>query len=459
MAGFSFAKPQVSSPEPAKSNLLVVGHGGCGANALRAVLGKYDPDEHRYLSLLTIESNRQVLESCSKVEGEAAKKWIENPDRFRRIQLGEKGLGAGGNMEAAEQMARAKIDEVREYLTQFDNAVLIGGGGGGTCGAMPVVAQALSELEIPTYAILTMPRVVEGGRKARKAITVRDRMLTLCPTTIIKNECIPNKSLTYSGIWREINEGSLFWILWLLKALLQDQGDVIDLDGSDWKTATSVGRYTLPGFYDASNGLDDLERGLLGNPYLDARIIENALAVDFWFEGNWPVEEHDRVVGFIRDRMEHNDREDEIELKWGIREKGVPEGTKTVGFVAFAEKGPDDDRDHGEIARAKVVVPIQVQAALQPEVPDESDAPISGGEDGSTSAVAGSIDDRPQKTPFVGLVRGKKVQAEASPELVARYNALFASKPTLELVQAAKVVQRDLEHETSHVFDVPTGLS
>lgn len=423
------------SAVPAKSNLLVVGHGGCGANALKATLKKYDPEENSHLSLLAIESNQRVLASCSAVsrgtnEGFLAK-WLDLRGRFCKIQLGDKGLGAGGDVARGEEMARRQIDEIKACLTQCDNAVLIGGGGGGTCGSMPVIAEALMELDKPTYAILTMPRVIEGPKKAIKANAIRDRMFQLCPTTLIENERIPNKALPYSGIWNEINEGSLFWILWLLKALLQDEGDVIDLDGSDWKTAMGVGKYTLPGFYDASQGLDNLEKGLLGNPYLDARIIAKALAVVFWFEGIWSVQEHDQVVECVRSKMKHDDRDEELELKWGIREYGVPEGMKTVGFVGFAKEGPDS---LGEYRRTKVNIPLGMET----------------GNGKNTDPV---------QVQFEGVVGGKKIPATASPDLVTRYSALFARIPSLKLYQEAEEVQRKLRQETGITFDVPVKPS
>jgi cell division GTPase FtsZ len=476
MEGADIVKKE--EPDPlavqAKSNLIVVGFGGCGKNAIRAALEKYDPEINRYVSFKLLETNKRVLTSCSAVaegtESGNLEKWLKLPERFRTLQLGQEGLGAGGDMDKGEELARLKIDEMEEYFAEFDNAVLIGGGGGGTCGAMPVIAEALNRLAKPTYAILTMPRFMEGQKKAGKATRIRDRMLGLCPTTLVENEHIPNKTLSYSGVWKEINEGSLHWILWLLKALLQDEGDIIDIDGADWRTATSVGKHTVPGYFDASNGLDSMEEGLLGNPYLNAEgVIKKALAVDFWFEGLWPVEHIERVVKFIRSKMEHGEREEELELKMGIREAGVPKGTKTVGFVAFAKEGPDAPSADQKV---KVSIPLKLDEA--PALPAiEAPVPPAIGEPApDQAATEASVHDSTNgvpappmepngngnghKVPFVGVINGKKVSTEVSPAVVTQqdYDNHFRKNPSLDVFREGQELQKKLREETGLTFDV-----
>ncbi len=423
--------------EEAKSNLLVVCVGGCGSNALRTALKRHDPGKNPYLSFLGIESNRKVLKSCLSLEGDDdlgfLPQWLEQGEQLKSIQLGDLGLGAGGDIEKGEEMAKQKIADIKKYFEQFDNAILIGGGGGGTCGAMPVIAEALQELQKPTYAILTIPPLDEGPRRVEKAELIRDRLRALCPTTLIRNENIPDKNLSFSGAWTEINEHSLFWILWLLRSLLQEVGDVRDLDGSDWKSGVGIGNYTIPGFYDASKGLDGLEKGLLGNPYLDVQIIERALSVLLWFEGYWPIEDHNRVVECIQKRIS-NRSDPNLEFKSGIREKGVPEGTKTVGFVAFAKEGPSR-----AVQEAPTELPHLAVSVLPPV-----DVPKDNG-NGKGSYVT-----------FAGIVNGVRQECRAPQELAERYRALWKRAPSIAIWDEAEDVQKILRETTGIVFDVPT---
>jgi cell division GTPase FtsZ len=445
-----------SSAELAKSNLLVAGHGHCGVNSVLETLRRSDPAKDTYLGTMVIESNKRALSSFTegkdKKECGFLSKWLTLPERFKCIQIGDTGLGTGGDTAEGERMAKAKLGLIIPYLREFDNVIQIGGGGGGTCGSMPVIAEVLQGLDIPTYAMLTMPTIMEGPKRAARARTVLTRMRGICPTLTINNQQVPNKDLSPSKIQREINEMSIFWALPFLKSLLQEYCEVQDPDGNDWKKWTKVGKYTTIGHFNASKGFKGYEEGLLGNPYLDSRIIKKALALGFLFKGKWPYRMIEEVIGFVSSKVQDTNQNEEFELKWGSKEEGVQKGVRTVGFVAFAKEGPDEEEQRMTrvVAIEREVPPVYAQA--ESRIPDTT----------NNSNGNGNHNGNGHKIPFAGNINNKHQSAIASPELVAEYHSLFSQTPSPELWNRARTVQQKLQEDTKDqtqggfLFDVPT---
>lgn len=442
----------------AKSNMVLIGLGQMGATALSRTAREYDPDENPFMSLMAVESNRRVLEVCfERTEGPDAghlSKWLDHQgkdqNRFCTFQLGEYGFGAGGDLMEGERMAKEKKKELEDYFARFNSAALAVGGGGGTCGAAPVIAGILQELQIPTYAILTMPFQWEGPKRAGKAATVRDLMYQLCPTTLIENERVPEEeqSLPIDQVWHRINERSLFWILRQLKAFLQDTGELRDQDFSDWKRGTKIGNYTVPGFFDASKGFDKLEEELLGNPYLNYRILENALEIDCLSEGPWSVSDVKIVSACIRRRMHIKEP---YEFKWGFRRKGIPENVKTVSFFAFAKEPPkeadavNEEQEGSRRIFGSAAVP---DGATMMDTQEE----IPASQDNSNPAKNGS-----DKIDFYGTLNHEKIiePVRVSTRLAQRYEKLWGRQFSIELDADSKEVQELIYQETGIRFDVP----
>jgi hypothetical protein len=97
----------------AKSRLMVVGIGNIGINALIEMTRKYDPIVNPYLGLMGVEPNRPMLDSCfapskDKENLGHLEKWLapEQKSRIHKIQLGDSGLGAGGDPEVGRKRWR-----------------------------------------------------------------------------------------------------------------------------------------------------------------------------------------------------------------------------------------------------------------------------------------------------------------------------------------------------------------
>jgi cell division protein FtsZ len=86
------------------------------------------------------------------------------------IQLGTKGLGAGGKPEVGRAAAEEAIDQIRDAITGANMLFITAGMGGGTgTGAAPVIARIAKEMGILTVGVVTKPFEFEGGRRMKAA--------------------------------------------------------------------------------------------------------------------------------------------------------------------------------------------------------------------------------------------------------------------------------------------------
>ncbi|MDR1436583.1 MAG: cell division protein FtsZ [Candidatus Symbiothrix sp.] len=148
ITGFAPAKPL---DEPCI--IKVVGVGGGGGNA---VTHMYKEGIHN-VSFALCNTDRQALN--------------HSPVPFH-VQLGKKGLGAGGDPEKAREAAGESIDDLRTMLSDGTEMVFItaGMGGGTGTGAAPVIARLAKEMGILTVGIVTIPFWLEGTAKILLAL-------------------------------------------------------------------------------------------------------------------------------------------------------------------------------------------------------------------------------------------------------------------------------------------------
>jgi cell division protein FtsZ len=88
-----------------------------------------------------------------------------------KVQLGNKGLGAGSIPEVAEKAAIESLDKLESVLDGETQMIFItaGMGGGTGTGAAPVIAKYAREKGLLSVAIVTLPFRFEGRRKMLKA--------------------------------------------------------------------------------------------------------------------------------------------------------------------------------------------------------------------------------------------------------------------------------------------------
>ena len=109
-----------------------------------------------------------------------------------KIQLGEKGLGAGNKPEIGRQAAIESLPKIQKMLEDTEMVFITAGMGGGTgTGAAPVIAQAAKDMGILTIGIISIPFLFEGTNRVYQAIEgVEEMRKHVDAILIINNERI-----------------------------------------------------------------------------------------------------------------------------------------------------------------------------------------------------------------------------------------------------------------------------
>lgn len=104
-----------------------------------------------------------------------------------KVQLGDKGLGAGSIPSVGKDAATQNIDEIRKVLESNTKMVFItaGMGGGTGTGAAPVIAALAKELGILTVGIVTLPFSFEGRKRIQQARAGIDELRKSVDTLLI----------------------------------------------------------------------------------------------------------------------------------------------------------------------------------------------------------------------------------------------------------------------------------
>ena len=157
-------------PKNQSSIIKVIGVGGGGSNAVN----------HMF---------RQGIKGVDFIICNTDAQAMESSPVPTKIQLGERGLGAGSIPAVGAEAACQKVDQIKEILEKNTQMVFItaGMGGGTGTGAAPVIASIAKELGILTVAIVTIPFTFEGKKRKLQAdegiLELRkhaDTMLIIC---------------------------------------------------------------------------------------------------------------------------------------------------------------------------------------------------------------------------------------------------------------------------------------
>lgn len=162
--------------ESTAANLLVVGVGGAGNNAVNRMI-----DEGiKGVEFVCINTDKQILKRCKAPIC---------------MQIGEKltkGLGAGAKPEIGEKAAEESQEELAEIVKDADMVFVTCGMGGGTgTGAAPVVARIAKDMGKLTVGIVTKPFSFEGKNRMQNAVGGIEKLKESVDTLIV----IPNDKL------------------------------------------------------------------------------------------------------------------------------------------------------------------------------------------------------------------------------------------------------------------------
>ncbi len=145
---------QFELSEERTANILVIGVGGAGSNAVNRMI----ESGTNAVDFMVINTDKQALANCS----------AEN-----KLQIGEKltkGQGSGGNPEVGQKSAEENVEDITKFMRGYEMVFITAGLGGGTgTGAAPIIARVAKEMGILTVGVVTKPFSFEGGRRAKHA--------------------------------------------------------------------------------------------------------------------------------------------------------------------------------------------------------------------------------------------------------------------------------------------------
>jgi cell division protein FtsZ len=136
-----------------KAKIKVVGIGGGGGNAITTMIRA----GLEGVEFIAANTDAQVLR--------------ENPAPMK-IQLGDRGLGAGADPMKGRIATEEARERLREAFHGADMVFITAGLGGGTgTGGAPVAAEVAKEIGALTVAVVTKPFIFEGSVRMRQAST------------------------------------------------------------------------------------------------------------------------------------------------------------------------------------------------------------------------------------------------------------------------------------------------
>jgi len=155
-------------PKNQSSIIKVIGVGGGGSNAVTHMFKQ----GIRGVDFMICNTDCQALDT--------------SPVPLK-IQLGNKGLGAGSIPQVGREAAAENIDDIRKILESNTKMVFItaGMGGGTGTGAAPVIASLARELGILTVGIVTLPFSFEGRKRTQQAKAGIDELRKSVDTLLI----------------------------------------------------------------------------------------------------------------------------------------------------------------------------------------------------------------------------------------------------------------------------------
>ncbi len=170
--------PPISQKIEGVANIVVVGVGGGGCNAVNGMV----KDGVDSATFAVMNTDKMALDASPL------------PPQCK-IQLGEKltrGLGAGSIPEIGKKAAEESRERIKAALQGIDLLFITVGMGGGTgTGAAPVVASIARDMNILTVAVVTKPFNFEGKKRIRNAEQGIAELRNYVDTLLI----IPNQRL------------------------------------------------------------------------------------------------------------------------------------------------------------------------------------------------------------------------------------------------------------------------
>ncbi len=344
---------EANSFTTSQPNILVIGVGGAGNNAINRLL-KYSEYPVSYIA---VNTDIHVLNESLATQ---------------RIQIGAKltkGFGAGGNLEIGKAAAEENEEQLKALLDDIDMVILTCGMGGGTgTGATPVIARLCQEAGILTLAIVTrpfsfesLPRVTQADTGIRALQEHVDMLITIHNDKLLT---ITDKKFMLDDAFLEADSVLTHAINGITNIIFR-QGTV-NLDFNDLRstlTKCGIGYFGI-GSSPKEDSLMEAMQKAIHSPLVDCD-ISSASRILINTSGNIDLNELNEAIQYIQTIVSPA-----ASIMWGTVNNGDDNDHITVTFIAAGlEEAP-------KVAKSPTPFPITPDIIAPPREDQGIDIPI-----------------------------------------------------------------------------------
>ena len=329
--GIQFAIPK----DKTEHLIKVIGVGGGGGNAVKSMYEK----GVKNVSFAVCNTDSQAL-SKSTIPV--------------RIQLGEEGLGVGGDPQKGREKAEESMDDIELLFNDETKMVFLTAGlGGGTgTGAAPLIAKIARERGLLTVGVVTLPFRFEKRTRMEKALEGLEEMKrNVDALLVVNNERlleIYDEPISIDEAFAKAND--------ILTVATKTISEVITKEGiinRDFKDVNTVmkdsgGAIVSVGYGSGEKRIIKAMNDALNSPLLNTRDIKNAQRLLYIIYSCKDKPVNTKELGEINEFMDT--LQEDLEVLWGLyQDDTIGEQVK----VAVVATGFDKTREQRNEAEEK----------------------------------------------------------------------------------------------------------
>ena len=345
----------ISAAKKAITDILVMGVGGAGGNAVNHMFDRGIRD----VTFMVCNTDHQALEA-SPIE--------------KKIQLGS-GHGAGNNPDKGKQLAIESLDEI---MLELENSkarmifITAGMGGGTGTGAAPVIAKAAKSKGLLTVAVVTLPFKGEGPTRMGQALKgVEELRNNTDSIVLIHNDNISKiyGSLPVVEAFHKADDVLASAVKGIAEIITSNSFVNVDLE--DARTTMTDSGVAVMGSARAKgeNKVDVAVEQAISSPLLGRSDIKGAkkilLSIAYANDSSLTFDEAMRAVDLIQARASLNPGAAEASIIWG--------------------GGPTDTLDEGEVEIT--VIATSFEQPSRKEEGKEGEFNLPAGEEESEESI------------------------------------------------------------------------
>ena len=300
-----------------------------------------------------------------------------------RIQLGEEGLGVGGNPEKGREKAEESMKDIELLFNDETKMVFLTAGlGGGTgTGAAPLIAKVAREKGILTVGVVTLPFRFEKKARMEKALAgVEEMKENVDALLVVSNERLLE---IYSDSMLSIDEafGRANDILTIATKTISEvitKEGIVNRDFKDVETVMKdSGRAIVTvGYGSGEKRIIKAMKDALNSPLLNTKEIEKAqrLLYIIYSCNEKPVSITE--LGEINEFMDT--LPEDLEVLWGLYPDDtigdqVKVAVVATGFDKARDQKGSDERNENVQKLWEMYYPDRKEATPQEDTPEEED--------------------------------------------------------------------------------------